>query len=284
MLFVCIAVLLNLALLFREARRQDRFLQNIIGEFPEIACVIDHGGRFKRWNSSLEAALGYTAQEIAQITVLDTIAKEQRERLQRTITTVVSVGMAEVESVLMSKDGTRIPCLFTGIRVVVGNRPCVLGIVVDLRNLRQAEEGLRASEEQYRSLVASIPEIVWRADAEGNVSFVGPRVEAVLGFGISSGWRALRSRAAAILSGQTCNRPDSNSCRACLFYFFLLWRASALSNPALINRMTHTSATATRRMCPTKQGIVPRQDRRVACGLLRCHYRRSAHQSDGDFE
>ncbi len=29
-------------------------------------------------------------------------------------------------------------------------------------------------------------------------------------------------------------------------------------------------------MCPTKHGIVPPQDSRVACGLLRCHYRRSA--------
>ena len=37
-----------------------------------------------------------------------------------------------------------------------------------------------------------------------------------------------------------------------MFYFFLFWRASALSNRALINRMTHTSATTIRRMCPTK--------------------------------
>ncbi len=74
--------------------------------------------------------------------------------------------------------------------------------------------------------------------------------------------------------------PDSNSCRACPSYFFLLWRASVLSNPALINRMTHTSATATRRMCPTKLRFVPPQDSRVAYGLLRCHYRRSAATSD----
>jgi PAS domain S-box-containing protein len=179
-----IAVLLNLALLSREAHRQDRFLQNIIGKFPEIAFVIDHGGRFKQWNSSLQATLGYTDQEISTIIVLDTIAEEHRERMQRTITTAVTVGMAKVESVLMSKDGARIPCLFTGVRIVLGNQPCVLGIAVDLRNLRQAEEGLCASEEQYRSLVASIPEIVWRADAEGNVSFVGPRVEEVLGYSV----------------------------------------------------------------------------------------------------
>src|SRR6202021_1179162 len=128
------------------------FLQNLIGKYPELACVIDDAGRFKRWNSSLQAASRYTDQEIAAITLLDTIAEEHRERVQQTITTAVTVGMAKVESVLVSKDGARIPCLFTGVRIVFKNRPCVLGIVVDLRHLRQAEESLRASEEQYRSL------------------------------------------------------------------------------------------------------------------------------------
>jgi hypothetical protein len=72
-------------------------------------------------------------------------------------------------------------------------------------------------------------------------------------------------------SGQRCRSP--------IPYFFLLWRASAKSNPALINRMINTIQAATRRMCPTKHGIVPPQASRVACGLLRCHYRRSARQA-----
>jgi hypothetical protein len=74
----------------------------------------------------------------------------------------------------------------------------------------------------------------------------------------------------------------TNSCPACPFYFFLFWRASALSNPTLISRMTQTSATATSRICPTEQGIVPPQNSRVACRLLRCHYRRSASQAMGN--
>ena len=179
---IFIILFLSLVLRSRENRRPARFVQDIIGNFPEIACIIDDAGRFRGWNSNLEATLGYTAQELDKSTFLDTVAKERRDVLKQTIATVVALGMAKVESVLMSKDGTPIPCLFTGVRVVVSNRPCVLGIVVDLRNLRQAEESLRASEEQYRSLVASIPEIVWRADGEGNVSFVGPRVEVVLGY------------------------------------------------------------------------------------------------------
>ena len=53
---------------------------------------------------------------------------------------------------------------------------------IDLRQLGQAEERLRESEEKYRLLVATIPEVVWKIDAKGNVIFVSPQVEALLGY------------------------------------------------------------------------------------------------------
>jgi diguanylate cyclase (GGDEF)-like protein/PAS domain S-box-containing protein len=53
---------------------------------------------------------------------------------------------------------------------------------VDLGRHRQAEQRLRESDEQYRLLVATIPEVVWKTDAEGNVIFVSPQVEALLGY------------------------------------------------------------------------------------------------------
>jgi diguanylate cyclase (GGDEF)-like protein/PAS domain S-box-containing protein len=58
----------------------------------------------------------------------------------------------------------------------------VLGIAGDFRKLSQAEYSLRESEDQYRLLVATIPEVVWKTDAEGNVIFVSPQVERLLGY------------------------------------------------------------------------------------------------------
>jgi diguanylate cyclase (GGDEF)-like protein/PAS domain S-box-containing protein len=162
--------------------RPEKFLGNIIDNLPEIACIIGDGGRFKRWNSNLEATLGYSALEISQITAFDTIAEEHRETVRQTVETALLAGMAKVESVLVSKDSTRIPCLLTGVRVILNDEPYVLGIAVDLRKLRTVEDKLRASEEEYRSLIASIPEIVWKSDGAGNVSFVGSQIETVLGY------------------------------------------------------------------------------------------------------
>jgi diguanylate cyclase (GGDEF)-like protein/PAS domain S-box-containing protein len=55
-------------------------------------------------------------------------------------------------------------------------------VSVDSNKLKRAEESLRESEEQYRLLVANIPEVVWKTDAEGNVIFVSPQVETLLGY------------------------------------------------------------------------------------------------------
>jgi diguanylate cyclase (GGDEF)-like protein/PAS domain S-box-containing protein len=58
----------------------------------------------------------------------------------------------------------------------------VVGIVGDFKKLSQAECTLRESEDQYRLLVATIPEVVWKTDAKGNVIFVSPQVETLLGY------------------------------------------------------------------------------------------------------
>jgi diguanylate cyclase (GGDEF)-like protein/PAS domain S-box-containing protein len=165
-----------------ETHLRSKLCEDIIRSFPECVYVVDEAGKFKQWNSTFEKLLGYTAQEIAEIAVLDTIAEEQREIVQEATATALTGGLARVESVLVSKDGTRIPCLLTGARVVLDDQPCLLGIAVDLTKLRQAEESLRASEEEYESLIASIPEVVWKSDSVGGVGFVGPGIETILGY------------------------------------------------------------------------------------------------------
>lgn len=143
-ILVCASIVsvLNLGSLCRTKAQPEKFQENIIENLPEIACIIGDGGQFKQWNSNLETVLGYTSEEITKMTAFDTIAEGQRETVQEAITTTLTRGLAKVESVLVARDGTRIPCLLTGVRVVLNDEPCTLGIAVDLRKLRQAEESL----------------------------------------------------------------------------------------------------------------------------------------------
>jgi PAS domain S-box-containing protein len=46
-----------------------------------------------------------------------------------------------------------------------------------------------ASEERYRTLGASIPEVVWTVDKEGNVTFMSAQVEKILGYSMAELYR-----------------------------------------------------------------------------------------------
>lgn len=50
-----------------------------------------------------------------------------------------------------------------------------------IAKLHQSEELLRASEQKYRSLVESIPDIIFALDLQGAITYIGPRWEKILG-------------------------------------------------------------------------------------------------------
>ena len=49
------------------------------------------------------------------------------------------------------------------------------------RRVRSQTRAIRHSEEQYRSLVANIPDVTWRLDAEGSFVFISPNIESMSG-------------------------------------------------------------------------------------------------------
>ena len=142
LLCASVVLLLNLGLLWRENTKHERFSETIVQRLPMIACVFDGAGRVRQWNSKFEALLGYTSQELANLTAVDIIARDQRAAAQQIIAAAFNAETGEGESVLVAKDSTLIPCRLTGVRILLHDIPCVLGVAVDLRNLKQAEESV----------------------------------------------------------------------------------------------------------------------------------------------
>jgi PAS domain S-box-containing protein len=55
-------------------------------------------------------------------------------------------------------------------------------VIQDITHRKQTEQALRASEGNYRSLVANIPDIVWTADASSKLLYVSDSAEKILGY------------------------------------------------------------------------------------------------------
>ncbi|MBD0266582.1 MAG: PAS domain-containing protein, partial [Tolypothrix sp. Co-bin9] len=69
----------------------------------------------------------------------------------------------------------------------------MMGTIQDISDRKQAEETLRQSEENYRFLADTIPEMVWTRDAEGEATYVNQRWQEYTGLSLEEtagyGWR-----------------------------------------------------------------------------------------------
>ncbi|HUU47091.1 MAG TPA: PAS domain S-box protein, partial [Acidobacteriota bacterium] len=82
----------------------------------------------------------------------------------------------------LKSDGTPFDSEVSLSRLETGGKALLLAICRDISERKRAEEALRASEEQYRSLITNIPSVTWTSDPEGKTTFVSPNVEAVYGY------------------------------------------------------------------------------------------------------
>ena len=95
------------------------------------------------------------------------------------------------------------------------------GSVRDMRERDRLERDLRASEDRYRNLASSSPDMVFATDAEGRYTFLSDRASTMLGWDLErharprllrATWRPAGRAAAAQLPGRP-RRPDDRPLR-----------------------------------------------------------------------
>jgi two-component system sensor histidine kinase/response regulator len=133
--------------------QQERdFSRSIVESLPGIFYVIDADAQLVRWNKSFQDVSGYSAEELFRMSVLDFFKEPDKSHIAERMLQVFSEGQAVAEAFFMAKDQTATPYLFSGRRVVVEGKPCLVGLGVNLTERKRAEEKLRDSESRYRVL------------------------------------------------------------------------------------------------------------------------------------
>ena len=136
---------------------------------PGVFYVIDEEGRFLRWNKNLETISGYTSQEISRMMPLDFFAGSDKEVIAGKIRKVFQTGDATAEAEFVAKDQTSTSYFFTGRRVQVGQKPCLVGMGIDITVRRRAEL-------KFRHMLEATPDAIVIADRERRIVVpVAPR-------------------------------------------------------------------------------------------------------------
>jgi PAS domain S-box-containing protein len=147
--------------------QEKSFLDATLNSLPGVFYILDDKGEFVHRNSNFQNVTGRSNEELAQMSAVDCIAPEDRERTIEKIRETFVNGKAEMEANLLTKDGRKIPYLFTGARTTIGDHVYLAGMGIDITKERQIEEERRKIEKEIRDLYDNAPCGYHSLDANG---------------------------------------------------------------------------------------------------------------------
>ena len=162
--------------------KEKTFTDMLINSLPGIFYLFDESGKFLRWNDNFEKVTGYSADEIAHLHPLDLFLGDDKKHIEERIGEVFIKGESTAEADLVSKTGEKTPFYFTGKRVQPEADNCVVGMGIEMTEIKKAEEALRESEARYRNLFENNPFPMWVYDLE-TLSFLAVNDAAVHSYG-----------------------------------------------------------------------------------------------------
>ncbi|WP_151898969.1 PAS domain S-box protein [Nitrosospira lacus] len=154
--------------------RVDGILEQSLNEIYLFDTQTLH---FEYVSSRAQLNLGYSMDRLRMMTPLD-IKPEFDETSFRTMTNPLLHGEMKIlifETMHLRADGTLYPVEVHLQLFIQSGRAVFLAIILDITTRRRAEFALRESEERFRTIVNTIPQLAWIAEADGSRSWYNQR-------------------------------------------------------------------------------------------------------------
>jgi len=130
---------------------------------------------------------GYTIEELQGKPISQVFAPEFRSQLPAIIQLIHERGFHSFESLHIRKDGTTFPALLTvsAVKDATGALLYRVANVIDISDLKKAQQALMESQQIYHDLVQTIDGIVWECEFPSmQVTFVSQYAEQLLGYSL----------------------------------------------------------------------------------------------------
>ena len=118
-----------------------RLSEDYINSLPGLFYCFDQQG-FVRWNNEWNRVTGYSDQELAGKYGPDFFEGPDKAHIEGAMMKVFCEGFAEVEADLVTKDGRRIPYLFTGALKELEGKDHLVGFGIDITVRKRAQEAM----------------------------------------------------------------------------------------------------------------------------------------------
>ncbi len=165
--------------LAREIANVEYILDSLPGMFY-MFYMFDTKGRFVRWNKNLEILTGYSGEEILQMKPLEFVDEKYKDTMNSGIKKAFSEGYTDIEADIVTKDGRKIPFLFSASSKIIGDTPYILGMGLDITKTKDAEKEIR----KLALIVQHSKEFISLADYDGSISFINEAGARMIGIEI----------------------------------------------------------------------------------------------------
>ncbi len=161
-------------------------------ELMPLAYIMgDESARVADWNPAAERIFGWSAAEAIGRDAVDLVVPpEARAGIRGLLRKMRDRPQASVShrNENLTRDGKRILCdwINTPLFDETGRFSGFVAMAQDVTEQVRTEEGLRASEERYRSIVETTREGVWTGDLEGRTTFANAQLAEMMGCSVEA--------------------------------------------------------------------------------------------------
>lgn len=163
----------------KESEEKFRRIFHNANDMISLNVMNDDGlpGKFLEVNEVANERLGYTRDELLNMSPPDIVAPENLVEMPKNARVLIEKGHNTFEIVHITKDGKRIPVEVNNHLISYKGHEVCLAISRDITDRKKAEEALKKSEEKYRTIFENVQDIFFQTDIKGKIIELSPSVE-----------------------------------------------------------------------------------------------------------
>jgi|GEM_PF-4391576 len=155
----------------KQAESARRRYQLLADYSRDILIFLDATGRIIEANVGAYATYGYSSEELLSMHVEDLRAAVGPSNPPVPFSSVLEEG-ARFESVHRRRNGTTFPVEIVAQPAELMGERLVLSVIRDVTDRATTEAALRNSEQHFRALAESLPQMVWTCNATGECDYL----------------------------------------------------------------------------------------------------------------
>jgi len=165
----------------RESEEKYRLMTETT---TDVIYMMDQNGIITHIGPQI-ARYGYTSEEVLSHSFTEFLESDDASRALADLEITLTTGQSTVTQLKMRDRAGNVRWLEdngAAVRDASGRITGISGILRDITERKEMELALRESEEKFRALVETSPDMIWETDLQGRFLYVSPMVKNIMGY------------------------------------------------------------------------------------------------------